>query len=483
MLCNSISSRRESFAGIKHHFAIKAERSGESQQSPGQTKDNKGQVSDHSTQVDPQQQSAKVVEKKKVKWPTMADEKAWREFDEDITMMLENTLKGTSKRKLEVMGDMIYDCGRVRLVDQQVEEGFKITYAFVEESSPWRKTWTCRGSRASKIKACITPKCSSQHRKRKKSERSRRSFYDNPHRFTKTLFESSKSGEQNIPQQELEEHLKNTYSDQQHVVPMPDIVGLVRPTKPDVDFDLSEPQLAEVEMFINKARAAFAPGPNGVPYKIYRKTDGLRKSLWRLLKVVCRQDVVPLSWSEAEGVYNPKEENSSTSVREAFSYGIYGTRYSIFIVIQWSMTLCFIESQWICRFPCHISYENASRTGVRILPNVWHLSREDIITCAWKWAHQYICTEGWDTWIPRMFGAQEHDRAHHTRVKEVEKEPERCMAWPCKCLWLSSLCTDCVCNGVPACGFQIKVRNFIMQYYSDFHMRFTTNQFTKSWQS
>ena len=42
----------------------------------------------------------------------------------------------------------------------------------------------------------------------------------------------------------------------------------------------------------------------------------------------------------------------------------YGTGYGIFIVIQWSMTLCFIESQWICR----IQYENASHTGVRILP-------------------------------------------------------------------------------------------------------------------
>ena len=29
----------------------------------------------------------------------MTDEKAWREFDEDISMILENTLKGTSKRK------------------------------------------------------------------------------------------------------------------------------------------------------------------------------------------------------------------------------------------------------------------------------------------------------------------------------------------------------------------------------------------------
>ena len=34
------------------------------------------------------------------------------------------------------------------------------------------------------------------------------------------------------------------------------------------------------------------------------------------------------------------------------------------IVIQWSMTLCFIESQW--NMPC--PYENASRMGVRNLP-------------------------------------------------------------------------------------------------------------------
>ena len=37
----------------------------------------------------------------------MAYEKAWCDFDEDVGLMLENMLKGTSKRKLEVMGDLI----------------------------------------------------------------------------------------------------------------------------------------------------------------------------------------------------------------------------------------------------------------------------------------------------------------------------------------------------------------------------------------
>ena len=35
------------------------------------------------------------------------------------------------------------------------------------------------------------------------------------------------------------------------------------------------------------------------------------------------------------------------------------------------MTLCFIESQWIYRIPSRVPHENASRTGVRILPNIF----------------------------------------------------------------------------------------------------------------
>ena len=49
----------------------------------------------------------------------------------------------------------------------------------------------------------------------------------------------------------------------------------------------------------------------------------------------------------------------------------YGRGYGIFIVIQWSMTLCFIESQWIYRISSRVPHENASRTGVRILPNIF----------------------------------------------------------------------------------------------------------------
>ena len=220
----------------------------------------------------------------------MADEKAWCKFDEDISMMLENTLKGTSKRKLEVKGDMIYDCGRVRFGIVETQQICKLQQRpaptpsrhqkeisrLRKELRSLRHLW--KGARTeekpglaelreqARSKLASLQRTETQRRKRNGRERSGRSFYDNPHRFTKKLFEQSTSGELNVSQQQLEEHLKNTYSDQQHGVPMPVIAGLVRPTKPGVEFDLSEPKLAEVEKFISKARAASAPGPNGVPY-------------------------------------------------------------------------------------------------------------------------------------------------------------------------------------------------------------------------
>ena len=91
-----------------------------------------------------------------------------------------------------------------------------------------------------------------------------------------------------------------------------DIVGLERPIQLGIEFDKSAPKVAEVVRFIMKERSASAPGPSGVPYKVYKKYSELRKFLWRLLKVVWWKDEVPSSWNKAEGVYIPKEKGSSS---------------------------------------------------------------------------------------------------------------------------------------------------------------------------
>ena len=125
------------------------------------------------------------------------------------------------------------------------------------------------------------------------------------------LLFSAKSGTLNVKREDLKEHMKSTYSDSLHEQELGSMSGLINPTEPSVPFNLSEPKLSEVEKYLTKARTASSQGPSSVPYAVFKKYSSIRHALWEMLKVLWRNDVVPESWSKAEGVYIPKEENSA----------------------------------------------------------------------------------------------------------------------------------------------------------------------------
>ena len=120
---------------------------------------------------------------------------------------------------------------------------------------------------------------------RKAKRRKRAAFNDNPHKFTKRLFEESKSGVLEVPKDEPEDHLRRTYAAESQEKVQP-IAGLVRLAAPTAPFHLSEPRLKEVRDFVRRAQACALPGPNGNPYKIYKACPRLLQLLWKLLKVV-----------------------------------------------------------------------------------------------------------------------------------------------------------------------------------------------------
>ncbi|XP_069108263.1 uncharacterized protein [Argopecten irradians] len=68
--------------------------------------------------------------------------------------------------------------------------------------------------------------------------------------------------------------------------------------------------MKEVSEVVKKARAASAPGPNGIPYNVCKKCPKLLHRLWKLIKVVWRKGRIPSCWQAAEGCFVPKEENS-----------------------------------------------------------------------------------------------------------------------------------------------------------------------------
>lgn len=68
--------------------------------------------------------------------------------------------------------------------------------------------------------------------------------------------------------------------------------------------------MKEVQEVVRKARSSSAPGPSGIPYKVYKNCPLLLRRLWKIIRVIWRRGKVAQQWRFAEGVWIPKEKDS-----------------------------------------------------------------------------------------------------------------------------------------------------------------------------
>ncbi|KAJ8011884.1 hypothetical protein DPEC_G00062920 [Dallia pectoralis] len=124
--------------------------------------------------------------------------------------------------------------------------------------------------------------------------------------FTKDLLGQKRSGQLACSQEEIEHHLKETYSDPLREQELGECSTLINPPGPSVQFNMAEQQLNEVRVVARKARASSAPGPSSTSYKVYKNCPKLLLRLWRILRVIWRRGRIPEQWRVAAGVWIPK---------------------------------------------------------------------------------------------------------------------------------------------------------------------------------
>ena len=127
-------------------------------------------------------------------------------------------------------------------------------------------------------------------------------FLQNPYAFAQSQFTESESGVLDVPQEELEDHLKMSYSDPLHEVPLLHMAGIPRPASPGVAFDMSNLKVKEVHEFVRKTRTNGAPGADGLSYKLNKNCPLVLGELMVLLQRAWKEDLVPQDWCLAGGI-------------------------------------------------------------------------------------------------------------------------------------------------------------------------------------
>ena len=86
---------------------------------------------------------------------------------------------------------------------------------------------------------------------------------------------------------------------------------MVWPAAPGEKFKFKLPSLKEINAVVQTARAKSAPGPNGVPYLLYKRCPNVLKRLHKILRGAWSNLKINEQWMPADGVYIPKEQNST----------------------------------------------------------------------------------------------------------------------------------------------------------------------------
>jgi len=269
--------------------------------------------------------------KQKVTWPKSNDVK-WKQFDEDLDQILQTTLIGPATRKLQALPSLAYALGKERFGLEKppgTAKSVTIPNRRSCEIKKLRLELRCLRKRY-RLSTVITRKgivelreqlrtrlktlttAERLRRKRREKAKSRADFISHPYKFAKTLLTDQKTGKLESSQKDVEEYLTNTHSDQQREEPLGNCNRICPEKEPDFPLDMKEPSWKEVCEVVRKTRACSAPGPSGIPYKVYKKCPKLLRRLWSLLRVVWRKGTIPTCWQQAEGCLTPKEENSKT---------------------------------------------------------------------------------------------------------------------------------------------------------------------------
>ena len=124
------------------------------------------------------------------------------------------------------------------------------------------------------------------------------------------LLVESKSGKLDVPKEELENHLKMTYSYDLNGIPIPPLRDLPKSQDTTLLFDDSGIKLKEVRNFVHKARECSAPGLNGISYKLYKNCPHVFRKITVLLQQAWKKGIVSQEWCLADGIWIPMDMQS-----------------------------------------------------------------------------------------------------------------------------------------------------------------------------
>jgi hypothetical protein len=149
---------------------------------------------------------------------------------------------------------------------------------------------------------------------REETVRTQLAFNRDHWKFAKRTFEPA-SSTFSIDKEETEAYFKEAYTDPSRASPFSPLPGLPRPPPPSVPFGTAYPDFSHFKRLIQKKSAGSAPGPYGVPYKVYKRFRCAAAKLHLICRRVVAERRTPACWGHAYMILLTKKNRPKTHAK------------------------------------------------------------------------------------------------------------------------------------------------------------------------
>ena len=275
---------------------------------------------------------------------------------------------------------------------------------------------------------------------RRKYRKNCNDFLSQPYDFSRNLLNPKPKGVLKSTREEVEDYLHKVHSDPERGENLEMTEEMWEHEEPETEFNNKPPTYAEFTKRLRRTRTKSAPGPNGVPYRVYKRCPEVAKLLYQYLRSMWANNKVSDTWREAEGVFIPKEENAS-SVEKFRTISLLNVEGKLF----------------------------------------FSLKSERILDFAL--ANEYIDTSIQKGGVPGVSGCLEHTAVVSQLIREAKKEKKNLVV-----TWLDianaygSIPHKLIFKALREAHIPEEVVQLVESYYSNARIRFATKNYTTEWQ-
>ena len=395
--------------------------------------------------------------KERINWPK-ANSLEWSKFDEDVTNILKH-IHSSHESKAEAHPRIIYAVGMerfgVKAVKQkpqpagpskrqrkckELREEIKIlkeTY----KNAPEEEKEAINQLQQEKLKKLrLKKRAESLKQNRKKQSRNCTEFLSQPFDFARKVIAPKPRGDMRSSKAEVENHLHNAHSDQRKNEDRDITDDLYEYEEPLVGFNNIPPSLGQFSKRLRKTRSKSAPGPNGVPYLVYKRCPGIARQLFSYMNGMWKKNAISDSWQKAEGIFIPKEDGA-TSVEKFRTISLLNVEGKLYFALR------------------------ADRLVNYTLAN------------------KYIDTSIQKGGVPGISGCMEHTAILSQLIREAKAEKKGLVV-----VWLDianaygSIPHDMIQLALRRAHVPEEFCKLVETYYANVNIRFTTKEFTTEWQ-